>query len=55
MTWKDFARIATNLYNELRKRGFYENDIWTLINLYFTSGAYRDVPEPKPVEEEDDA
>lgn len=53
MTCQDLARIATNLYNELRKRGFHENDIWTLINLYFTSDAYRNVPEPKPGEEDD--
>ena len=52
MTWQDFARIATNLYNELRKRGFHENDIWTIINLYFYSGAYRNEPEPKPIEED---
>lgn len=52
MTWQDFARIATALYNELRKRGFH-SDIWTLINLYFTSDAYRNVPEPKPGEEDD--
>ena len=53
MTWQDFARIATALYNELRKRGLNESDIWTLSNLYFTSDAYRNVPEPKPGEEDD--
>ena len=52
MTWQDFARITTDLYNELRRRGYSEKDIWTLINLYFTSGAYRNAPEPKPGEED---
>lgn len=42
MTWKEYAQLATDLYNNLRLRGYSEEDIWRLINLYFTSGAYRE-------------
>ena len=51
MTWQDFARIATDLYNELRRRGYFEKDIWALIDLYFASGVYKYAKEPEATEE----
>ena len=54
MTWQDFARIATDLYNELRRRGYSEKDIWTLIDLYFASGVYKYAEEPEAHKEDDE-
>lgn len=42
MTRKDYAQVVTDLYNDLQRRHFYETDIFHLIDLYFTSGAYKD-------------
>lgn len=54
MTWKEYADTCTNIYNELRKRGWDDhgpNSIATQLTLlYFTSGAYKN--EPQSHEEE---
>lgn len=44
MTRKDYAQVVTDLYNDLQRRHFYEQDIFHLIDLYFTSGAYKNEP-----------
>lgn len=54
MTWSEYANMSTELYNDLRRRGYSEKDIWHLIDLYFTSGAYR-AEQKTEVCEEDDA
>ena len=55
MTWQEYADTATSLYNKLLSKGWNSSGSNStairMVVLYFTSGAYRNEPEPKPIEE----
>lgn len=51
MTPDDYASLVDDVYNALRQRKWLDSAALDLTKVYFTSGAYRNEPEPKPIEE----